>query len=260
MIYTPQIQKAIKFSIKTHEIYQQQKRKGKNIPYIVHPLSVGLILAKAGASEDLIIAGILHDTIEDSIFDKKVTRAMLSERFGENVAHLVESVTEKRKDLPWEDRKSEALEHIHIFSQKELFLKSADIVNNDSELIADFEKEGDSIFARFNAPKEKLIKYKLLLINAIVLKWEENPLKDDLLEILRRLKFIQTMGNMSKFPAKIIEYENYDENIKIECPICKWSGTPKQSGYIEYYDDLFDISCPKCEKMLVIVSYPLIKA
>jgi len=86
MIYTQKIQDAIYFSVKTHEVYQKQKRKGKDIPYITHPLVVGLILAKAGASEDVMVAGILHDTIEDSIDEKKVDKEMLSERFGDAVA------------------------------------------------------------------------------------------------------------------------------------------------------------------------------
>ncbi len=66
MILTPKIRSAIRFAIKTHEVDQKQARKGKDIAYIGHPLTVGLILARAGANEDTIIAGILHDTIEDS--------------------------------------------------------------------------------------------------------------------------------------------------------------------------------------------------
>ncbi len=106
MIYTPKIKDAVRFSIKTHEIYQQQKRKGKskNIPYITHPLTVGLILARAGADEDVVAAGILHDTIEDSISEKKVTKEMLAERFGERVAGIVAHVSET-KGLSWEVRK-----------------------------------------------------------------------------------------------------------------------------------------------------------
>lgn len=258
MIYSTRLQKAIKFSIKTHEIYQQQKRKGKNIPYVTHPLAVGIILAKAGASEDVIIAGTLHDTIEDSIPEKKVTKEMLVERFGENVAALVESVTEKRKDLPWDERKAEALKHVQSFSHDSLLLKSADVVNNESELIVDYKKEGEVTFSRFNAPKEKLIKYKLLLISSIVQKWEENPLKEDLLDISRELQSMMRFENMVENPAKIIEYADYDENMPLLCPLCHWSGAPKESGGIEY-DDLMDVSCPVCEKMLLLVSYPFKK-
>ena len=71
MIYTKKIKDAIKFSIKTHEVYQKQKRKGKDIPYITHPLTVGLILARAGAWPHIIAGGILHDTIEDSVPEHK---------------------------------------------------------------------------------------------------------------------------------------------------------------------------------------------
>jgi (p)ppGpp synthase/HD superfamily hydrolase len=121
MIYTSNIKKAVRFSTKTHEVYQKQKRKGKDIAYITHPLTVGLILACAPASEEVIIAGILHDTIEDSIDEKKVTREMLVERFGEEVAVFVESVSESNKSLPWEERKRQALAHIETFSRGSLW-------------------------------------------------------------------------------------------------------------------------------------------
>lgn len=180
MIYTSNIKKAIRFSVKTHEVYQKQKRKGKDIPYITHPLSVGLILARAGASEEVVIAGILHDTIEDSVSEKKVTRGMLVERFGEEVAVLVESVSETDKSLSWEERKKEALAHIGTFSRGSLLVKSADIISNASELVDDYRREGGEVFARFNAPKEKILKHYFEAINAIVGKWEESPLVEDL--------------------------------------------------------------------------------
>lgn len=60
-----------------------------------------------------------------------------------------------------------------------------------------------------------------------------------------------------KYPAKIIEYEDYNEDEMLECPLCHWKGTSE--GNVEYYHDLFDVSCPKCDKMLLIVSYPLVK-
>jgi (p)ppGpp synthase/HD superfamily hydrolase len=71
----------IRFSIKTHEVCQKQTRKGKDIPYITHPLIVGLILARAGAGEEVVIAGILHDTIEDSTPKK--------ESYARALSHLI---------------------------------------------------------------------------------------------------------------------------------------------------------------------------
>ncbi len=184
---TPKIQEAIRFSIKTHEVYQKQKRKGKDIPYITHPLTVGLILARAGASENVVIAGILHDTIEDSTPEKKVTKEMIAERFGESIASLVLSVTETDKELTWEERKAEALEHIKSFSNDSILLKSADIIANTSELIEDYVKGGDEVFDRFNAPKERLLEQSLRTIRAIYEKWPESPLAPNLRGIEAKL-------------------------------------------------------------------------
>ncbi len=180
MIYTQKIKDAINFATKTHEVYQKQKRKGKDIPYITHPLVVGLILARAGASEDVIVAGILHDTIEDSPPEKKVTPEMLAERFGEEVADLVNSVTEPNKELPWEERKQEAFEHVERLQNDSLLVKSADLISNISEIIADYQVEGDATFKRFNAPKTNIIRHYMRMVAAVVEKWPENPLIDDL--------------------------------------------------------------------------------
>lgn len=191
MIYLPKIQKAIKFSIKTHEIYQKQKRKGKDVAYITHPLTVGLILAQVGASEDVVVAGILHDTIEDSLDEKKVTVEMLEERFGNQVVEYVLSVTEADKSLSWEERKKLALEGISHFSKDSLLLKSADVIANSSELLDDYARCGDDIFERFSAPKEKTLKHQLAVIDALSKKWNENPLLPDLQYIAEKLREIE---------------------------------------------------------------------
>lgn len=180
LLFPVRIQKAIRFSIKTHEVYQKQKRKGKDIPYITHPLTVGIILARTGASEAVVIAGVLHDTIEDSTATRKVTKEMITDRFGEDVATLVDSVTEQDKDLPWEDRKREALEHIATFSNDSLLVKSADVIANGSELIEDYREHGEDVFANFNAPKDKILGHYLRVIETITAKWPDSPLAADL--------------------------------------------------------------------------------
>ncbi len=179
-IYTPAIQRAIALATNTHEISQKQKRKGKDTPYITHPLTVGLILASAGGSEPLVIAGILHDTIEDSPAEMKVTASQIKKQFGSKVAKLVESVTEKRKDLPWAIRKQKALEHIKDFSHDSLMLKAADTLANVSELLEDYKVEGDKTFLRFNAPKEEILHNYLKTVTAMISGWQKNPLANDL--------------------------------------------------------------------------------
>ena len=79
------VKKAVAMAKKAHE--GQTRRTGE--PYIVHPLAVKKILEEWGMDEDTIIAGILHDTVEDT----DLTLADIKKEFGESVAFLVDGVT-----------------------------------------------------------------------------------------------------------------------------------------------------------------------
>jgi len=254
MVYTQKIQNAIHFSIKTHEVYQKQKRKGKDITYITHPLTVGLILSQAVASEDVVVAGILHDTIEDSVDEKKVTKEMLAKRFGLPVAELVDSVTEKDKGLSWIERKEFALEEIKAFSHDSLLLKSADVISNNTELLRDYKREGDKTFERFNAPKEESIKHTLQVIRTIVEGWPDSPLAQELTLIASKLQEIGALFFMMNNKASIIEYCDYDDKKELECPICGWHGRGEANSDSDF---CLDVSCSICDKMLLVVNYPL---
>ena len=258
MIYTTKIKNAIRFSIETHEVDQKQKRKGKDIAYVTHPLTVGMILSLTGADEDTVVAGILHDTIEDSTLEKKVTKEILEERFGSTVTELVLSVTEQNKELSWEQRKEEALKHIDHFSNSSVLVKSGDVISNSTELIDDYEIENEAVFERFNAPKDKILMSSLRVINRLVTRWPESPLADDLLSIAKELQMIGAPMFMSSNGARGIEYSEYDESMSIECPICEWKGTPKSSGWIDTDSEFsLNVHCPVCEKMLIVANYAL---
>ncbi len=206
MIYTTKIQKAINYAIDIHEIKEKQKRKGKDIPYITHPLTVGLILAQAGASESVIAAGILHDVIEDGInyaeetgdigatFVNNLNRNVMLEdlgiNFGSDVESAVRDVTEF-KGFSWEVRKKDMLKRIETFSHDSLLVKSADIISNMSELLDDYQKDGEKVFDRFNAAKERLLENTYCFISAICKQWPESPLAEVLLNIKDRLVDIE---------------------------------------------------------------------
>ena len=198
MIYTSLIRNAINFSITIHEIQQKQKRKGKDIPYLTHTFTVGLILARAGASEEVIAAGILHDTIEDSVPEQKVSREMIAFQFGVQVADLVASVTEIQEGISWDEAKARAREHIKNFSKESLLVKSADILSNTSEILDDYRKDGERVFNRFKAPKEKVLQNYIQNIEIITKKWPENPLAEDLLKVQGRLVLISGAENKEK--------------------------------------------------------------
>lgn len=93
------VTKALEFAIEAHK---GQLRKGDGKPYIVHPVNVAMILTKLNLPDQVIAAGLLHDTVEDtntSIKDIEVN-------FGSMVAKVVDDLTEKDKSLPWKVRKN----------------------------------------------------------------------------------------------------------------------------------------------------------
>lgn len=176
LVFTQKIQGAIRLAIAAHA---GQTRKGKpEVPYITHPLTVALILAWAGADEEVVTAGVLHDTVEDT----DVTLEDIWDQFGERVAELVTHVTEQDKDLPWEERKQQALEHVAKMPQEAVLLKSADVLANLSELVSDLESQGKAVWERFGASREKKIEQQEKLVVAFEKAWPENPLLPEIRE------------------------------------------------------------------------------
>ena len=184
MIFTPLIHKSITFATKVH---LTQKRKGKDIPYITHPLTVALILSRVTPDENIICAGILHDTIEDCVPYGSVTKDFLEKEFNGKIAQMVNDLTEQDKTLPWMERKKAALEHIRDMDHDSLLVKSADVLHNLADLNEDIKTHGDEVFSKFNASKADTIKRYSNLIPEIKKVWDKNPLISDLEIALEQL-------------------------------------------------------------------------
>lgn len=137
----------MRFAIDSHE---GQRRKGSDTPYIVHPLRVALTLERHGFGRPLVVAGLLHDVVEDC----EVSLATISGTFGPEVAGLVDLVTERDKTLPWRERKQAALQHLDAFSREGAALKGADALDNLRSMLEDHVRVGDALWDRFNARAE----------------------------------------------------------------------------------------------------------
>lgn len=185
MFYTSKIQKAIKYAI---DVHKGQTRKGKpNEPYVTHPLSIGMILARCNADEDILIAGILHDTIEDCKPYGSITKEIIAKNFGANVARMVDDVTEQDKSLPWAVRKQRALEHVPHMGKDSLMVKSADVLHNLQDQIADYEEEGEDMFKRFNATKSQQLERYQKLLTELEKAYPKNPLLPELKEAVNKV-------------------------------------------------------------------------
>lgn len=140
--------KAIEFAQLAHK---GQYRKGTKLPYIIHPLGVMEILLRENASEEVVIAGILHDTLEDT----STTAEELEQNFGKRVKELVLAATEPEHDAPWETRKQHTIDFIKgIEDEDVLLLSCADKLHNLNSMIEDYARIGDELWHRFKRGKD----------------------------------------------------------------------------------------------------------
>lgn len=141
------LEKAIHFATTRHA---GQVRKGSTVPYIVHPLETMNILRTMNADPYLLIAGVLHDTVEDT--DTKAEE--ITEIFGTDVAGLVTAHSED-KSKSWQERKNHAITELVQAGRRLKMLVMADKVSNLRSTAADYLAIGDQLWERFNAPMEK---------------------------------------------------------------------------------------------------------
>ena len=121
----PKLLQAISFAAKKHST---QKRKGADEqPYVNHVLEVANLLANVGEIEDydVLIAAVLHDTIEDT----ETTKEEITKLFGAKVAEYVSEVTDD-KSLPKDERKQLQIEHAPHLSTGAKCIKLGDKISN----------------------------------------------------------------------------------------------------------------------------------
>ncbi len=158
-MFTPNIQKAINIASRLHA---GQVRKGSgDLPYISHPFSVAWILAQYTNDEDVVVAGLLHDILEDV---KNYRFDDMVRDFGERVAQIVKGVSEDKdpnvesdEKATWKERKSKYLQGLEHDSTEALMVCAADKIHNIQSMIDDSALQGESFWAKFNAPNDEKI-------------------------------------------------------------------------------------------------------
>lgn len=153
------IHNAIIFAAVKH---QNQKRKGTDIPYIVHPMEVMQILTDMGCAENVIIAGILHDTLEDT--DTKPEE--IEAEFGKEVLDIVKTESEN-KTKTWKERKQHTIDKVKNDSLESKLVCFADKFSNIRSMYADLQEKGAELWKRFNAPKSDIEWYYRSIAGAL---------------------------------------------------------------------------------------------
>jgi guanosine-3',5'-bis(diphosphate) 3'-pyrophosphohydrolase len=142
---SPAVQQAHQLLLAKHA-GQRQKVNGR--PYVEHPIAVATGVGEAGFDEEMVVAALLHDVVEDS----DATVAEIRQRFGDRVARLVEAMTDEVELDPYERRKALHREQIAASGIDAAAIFAADKLNNVRALRAAYAEEGEAVVRRFKQP------------------------------------------------------------------------------------------------------------
>jgi len=159
---TGQFSKALVYAELKHH---NQVRKGGNIPYFGHLLSVASLVINDNGSEDQAIAAVLHDCVEDA--GGALTLDEIRKNFGDGVATIVDecSDTDVEPKPPWRERKTAYIEHLAQVGTDTLLVSVADKLDNARSMLRDYHEHGSKLWERFTVkdPRDHLWYYGGLL-------------------------------------------------------------------------------------------------
>jgi len=199
--YSDRINHAFAFAAKHHD---RQVRKGTRLPYVTHPANVAIILTRYGCDDDTVVAGILHDVIEDCVREGW-TREMLEERIGEKftagVLETVLMVTHRKIDddgneLDKQEKKADYLLRLADASNSARWVCAADKIHNASSILADLRRTVDpeSVWGRFSVGKEGTIRWYRAVHDRLRALGFNAPIADELKDVTEALELYSDIG------------------------------------------------------------------
>jgi (p)ppGpp synthase/HD superfamily hydrolase len=153
---------ALQFAAEHH---REQLRKGSQVPYLTHLMSVSALVLEHGGSEDQAIAGLLHDAVEDAPEGQGgAVLADIRERFGDAVADIVRACSDGldadgNRSGTWPERKLPYVEGLATKPADALLVTAADKTHNGLCIAADVRRYGQGFWSTFNASREELLWY-----------------------------------------------------------------------------------------------------
>ena len=193
--YSDVINHALAFAAKHHD---RQVRKGTRLPYLTHPANVAVILTRYGQDEETVLAGILHDVIEDCLSEKYTRETLeqrIGEKFGATVLETVLSVTQRRLDddgveLSSEERKDDYLERLAEASDRARWVCAADKVHNGSSIIADLKRTQfpETVWGRFNVGREGTVRWYRRVYERLAELGFDAPIMEELRGVAEELE------------------------------------------------------------------------
>jgi (p)ppGpp synthase/HD superfamily hydrolase len=163
LVLTGRFTEAVEYARQLHTEY----RKGTGIPYMAHLIGVAaLVMGEADGrvpvTEDMVIAALLHDAVEDHGGLPRLHD--IEERFGPNVARMVAALSDTfaedhDKKEGWEERKKNYLARLRQEPDDVLLISAADKLYNAKAILDDFKEIGAAVFDRFKRGKDQQLWY-----------------------------------------------------------------------------------------------------
>ncbi len=170
-------------------------RKGTEIPYMAHLLGVAaLVMSEAGrrvpVTEEMVIAALLHDTVEDHGGMPRLYE--VEAKFGKDVARMVAGLSDTfaedhEKKEGWEERKSAYIERLRSEPDDVLLISAADKLYNAKSILDDYHEIGDEVWARFHRGPQQQLWYFDELLKAFDLR-PRNRIVDEFQRVVEDLK------------------------------------------------------------------------
>lgn len=174
-------------------LHGRQIRKRTERPYIGHLLSVSSIVIEYGGGEDMAIAALLHDAVEDQGGMPRLRE--IRRKFGKRVARIVDGCTDSYTEPkpPWLERKRAYLERLASESEDVRLVSAADKLSNAREMLYDLRVHGESVFERFAGKKAGTLWYYRALVSTFC-KAGNHPLVDELDGVVTELETLAGPG------------------------------------------------------------------
>lgn len=193
--YSDRINHALAFAAKHHD---RQVRKGTRLPYLTHPANVAIILTRYGRDEGTVVAGILHDVVEDCVseaYQREDLVQRIADKFGADVLDDVLAVTHRTRDddgveFSTEERKEDVLDRLGSASDRASWVCAADKIHNIRSVIADLRRtiEPDTVWDRFAAGRAGTVRWYRAVHERLAARGFEAPIMAELLAAVEELE------------------------------------------------------------------------
>jgi (p)ppGpp synthase/HD superfamily hydrolase len=183
-VFSPKFAQALAYAARLHA---RQRRKGTNKPYIGHLMSVTSMVIAYGGDEEMAIAALLHDAVEDQGGLKRLRE--IRKKFGKRVARIVDGCTDSYTEPkpPWLVRKQKYIVRVAGEEEDTRLVSAADKLSNARDILQDVRAEGDAAFERFQGKKKGTLWYYRTLVSEFR-KAGSNPLVEELDRVVTELE------------------------------------------------------------------------